>query len=182
GVAEGGGSSRGGAGIPAPLGLGALLGAARLVYRLAGTREPSLHSQGPSPGNLTATGNISNAAISPDGKYIVYAMDEAGKQGLWIRQVAVANSVRLIPASEVEYRGLTFSPDGNYIYYLLNERGSNRRNLYQVPALGGSPTMAKEAVDGPVSFSADGKKMAFVRANREQGEDSLVVADEHGRD
>src|SRR5262249_56093154 len=121
GVAEGGGSSRGGAGIPAPLGLGALLGAARLVYRLAGTREPSLHFQSPSIGKLTATGNISNAAISPDGKYIVYAMDEAGKQGLWVRQVAVANSVRLIPASEIEYRGLTFSHYCNYHYYIPND-------------------------------------------------------------
>src|SRR5262249_2304602 len=84
-----------------------------LVYRLDGRRGTLVHFQSPGIGKLTTTGNITNATISPDGKYIVYAMDEAGKQGLWIRQVAVANSVRLIPASEVEYRGLTFSPDGN---------------------------------------------------------------------
>src|SRR5262249_4318848 len=123
-------SSRPGAWIVAAVSLAVLLLAALLVYRLAGTREPSLHFQSPSLGKLTATGNISNAAISPDGKYIVYAMDGAEKQGLWVRQVAVANSVRLIPASEVEYRGLTFSHDGNYVYYVLNERGNSRRKLY----------------------------------------------------
>jgi Tol biopolymer transport system component/TolB-like protein/Tfp pilus assembly protein PilF len=155
--------------------------ASLLVYRLAGRRESAVHFQNPRIGKLTTTGNITNATISPDGKYIVYAMDEAGKQGLWIRQVAVANSVRLIPAGEVEYRGLCFSKDGDYVYYLLNDRGNKRRRLYQMPALGGSARMINESVDGPVSFSADGERMAFVRTDREQGEDTLMVADDQGK-
>ena len=158
-----------------------IVGVILLVYRFAGRRETHLHFNNPSIGKLTATGNITNATISPDGKYLVYAMDEAGKQGLWIRQVAVANSVRLIPASEVEYRGLSFSQDGDFVYYIQNDRGDKRRRLYQMPALGGSARMINEAVDGPVSFSTDGKKMAFVRTNRELGEDILMMADEQGK-
>jgi Tol biopolymer transport system component len=151
-----------------------------LVYKLASQGQTLIHFQNPAIVKLTTTGNIANATISPDGKYIVYAMDEAGKQGLWIRQVAVTNSVRLIPASEVQYRGLCFSHDGNYVYYVLNDRSNNRRCLYQVPALGGSPRIIKEEVDGPVSFSPDGRRMAFVRNSRQRGEDSLIVADEDG--
>jgi protease II len=151
-----------------------------LLYRLPGPKETAVHFINPSIGKLTTTGNITNATISPDGKYIVYAMDEAGKQGLWIRQVAVANSVRLIPASEVEYRGLSFSQDGDFVYYVQNDRGDRKRRLYQMPALGGSARMINEAVDGPVSFSS-GKEMAFVRTDRERGEDVLVVADEQGK-
>jgi hypothetical protein len=34
--------------------------------------------------NLTGTGRVRAAAISPDGKYVVYANEEAGKQSLWV--------------------------------------------------------------------------------------------------
>src|SRR5262249_25508780 len=36
---------------------------------------------------LTATGKVSTASISPDGKHVVYAVDESGKQSIWIREV-----------------------------------------------------------------------------------------------
>ena len=68
---------------------------------------------------LTASGNVVNAAISRDGKYAAYVMDEVGKQGIWVRQMAVANSIRIVPPAETEYRGLTFSNDGTYVYYVV---------------------------------------------------------------
>jgi DNA-binding winged helix-turn-helix (wHTH) protein len=36
---------------------------------------------------LTATGNVTSAAISPDGKYVAHVISEAGKASLWLRQV-----------------------------------------------------------------------------------------------
>src|SRR5262249_28423120 len=57
----------------------------------------------------------SNVAISPDGRYIVYALREGEKQGLNIRQVATGSDVQILPPEEVMIWGLTFSPDANYI-------------------------------------------------------------------
>ncbi|MGH9838687.1 MAG: hypothetical protein ACREEM_07885 [Blastocatellia bacterium] len=44
------------------------------------------------PAPLTAHGQAVAAAVSPDGKYVVYAKQEPAGQSLWLRQVAVNNS------------------------------------------------------------------------------------------
>ena len=129
---------------------------------------------------VTASGNVVSATISRDGKYAAYVMDEAGKQGVWVRQMAVANSIRIVPPAETEYRGLTFSNDGTYVYYVVPGTSGAAGVLYQVPALGGSVKEVKRGVDSPISFSPDGKKHAFIRSNAEQGEDALMVSGQNG--
>ena len=129
---------------------------------------------------LTASGNVVNAAISRDGKYAAYIMDEVGKQGIWVRQMAVANSIRIVPPAEAEYRGLTFSNDGTYVYYVVPGTNGAAGVLYQVPALGGSVKEVTRGVDSPISFSPDGKQYAFIRSNPSEGEDALMVSDQNG--
>ncbi len=129
---------------------------------------------------LTASGNVVNAAISRDGKYAAYIMDEVGKQGIWVRQMAVANSIRIVPPTETEYRGLTFSNDGTYVYYVVPGANGEAGILYQVPALGGSVKEVARGVDSPISFSPDGKQFAFIRSNPAEGEDTLMVLDQNG--
>ena len=43
---------------------------------------------------LTTNGRARGAAISPDGRYVAYAMEEDNKSGLWVRQVATAAMCR----------------------------------------------------------------------------------------
>ena len=129
---------------------------------------------------LTASGNVVNAAISRDGKYAAYVMDEVGKQGIWVRQMAVANSIRIVPPAETEYRGLTFSHDGTYVYYVVPGTSGGAGVLYQVPALGGSVKEVTRGVDSPISFSPDGKQYAFIRNHASEGEDALMVSDQNG--
>ncbi|MGH9880150.1 MAG: DUF5050 domain-containing protein, partial [Pyrinomonadaceae bacterium] len=129
---------------------------------------------------VTATGNIVDATISPDGKYVACVMTEAGKQGLWVRQTAVANSTRIIPPTESSYRGLTFSKDGNYIYYVFSEANGKDSILSRVPTFGGSVRQVKKDVDSPVSFSPDAKKFTYIRHDADKGEDALMIANEDG--
>ncbi|MDT4955590.1 MAG: eukaryotic-like serine/threonine-protein kinase [Acidobacteriota bacterium] len=151
------------------------------LFRLLSQGRQSPHFQSSNMVKLTTSGNVTSAAISPDGKYAAYAIDEAGKQGLWVRQIAIGNNIRIVAPAEVDYRGLTFSPDGSYVYYVSYERsGTGRGRLYQVPALGGPAREVKQDVDSPVSFSANGKQFAFVREIPDQGEEALVVANEDG--
>jgi eukaryotic-like serine/threonine-protein kinase len=153
-----------------------LLLAAFVVYRFARpTRAPFSSSQ---IEKLTATGNIVDASISPDGKYVSYVIDEASNQGLWVRQTAIANSSRIIPPGAVSYRGLTFSRDGNYVYYVITESKGKHGTLSRVPTFGGSVREVKKDVDSPVSFSPDSKQFAFVRNDADKGEDLLIVANE----
>jgi len=76
-------------------GVAALLIAALAVWQSTGNR-PSTPSEPMSVTRLTSSGKATQAAISPDGKYVVHSMDEAGGWGLWMTQAATAGSVRII--------------------------------------------------------------------------------------
>lgn len=134
---------------------------------------------------LTATGNIANArpAVSPDGKYVAYAvMDSERRSSLWIRQLGAVGSALLVPTDEVEYGGIAFSRDGNYVYYSMKEAPNNPYNLYRIPLLGGSPKKVVEDVDSTVSFSPDGGRVVFRRVFYARREGALIVANADGSD
>ena len=89
---------------------------------------------------LTHSGNAANVAISPDGRYVVYALVEGEKQSLNVRQIATGSDVQILPPDEVVIWGLTFSPDGNYIDLIRSEKNNlNNTYLYRMPVLGGTP-------------------------------------------
>jgi eukaryotic-like serine/threonine-protein kinase len=127
---------------------------------------------------LTVTGRSLGAVISPDGKYVVHILNEAGKQGLWVRQTATSSNVQVVPADEGSFAGVTFSRDGNYVYFVKGEKGATIRSLYQVPVLGGTPKRMIDDVDSAISFAPDGKRFAFVRHS--SGESALIIVNADG--
>ena len=123
---------------------------------------------------LTTTGKVTDAAISPDGKYVVYVVVDGEKQSVWLRQVSPYSDVQIIPPAQVNYYpGLTFSPDGNYIYYGVWENETN--SLYQIPVLGGAKRKLITDFDSVISFSPDGKQFAFLRGYADTRESALFV-------
>ena len=129
---------------------------------------------------VTSTGNVTRATISPDGKYAVHVVQEAGKQGLWIRQIATGSNVNVLAPAEATYLGLTFSKDGNYIYYVRRDGAGSTGTVYQMPTLGGSSRKIVTGVGGPVTLAPDGRQLAFVRTDYTRGESELVVAEMDG--
>jgi serine/threonine protein kinase/Tol biopolymer transport system component len=129
---------------------------------------------------LTNTGKSRMAAISPDGKYVVHVIEDAGKQSLWVRQVTTANNVQIVPPAETLYFGMTFSADGNYVYYVTANKNESQAILYQVPVLGGTPRKLVEDIDVPVALSPDGSQLAYARFSPSKGTDDLVVAKADG--
>jgi len=129
---------------------------------------------------LTNTGKSRVAAISPDGKYVVHVIEDAGKQSLWVRQVTTANNVQIVPPAETTYFGMTFSADGNYVYYVTANKNESQAFLYQVPVLGGTPRKLVEDIDVPVALSPDGSQLAYSRFAPSKGTDDLVVAKADG--
>ena len=131
---------------------------------------------------LTTNGNSLMAAISPDGKYVAYVINEAGKQSLWLRQVAINSNAQMIPPREGRYLGVAFAPDGDFIYFAY--AGSDRNDagqIYKLPVLGiGAVATRVEKSDGLPTTSHDGKRIAFIRYDRNNQTDSLVIANADG--
>jgi Tol biopolymer transport system component len=129
---------------------------------------------------LTSTGKVTRAAVSPDGRYAVHVVDDAGKQGLWFRQIATGSNVNVLPPAEVNYLGLTFSKDGTYVYYVRREAAGAKGVVYQMPTLGQSSRKILQGADGAVTLSPDGRQLAFVRYDFSRGESALIVANVDG--
>jgi eukaryotic-like serine/threonine-protein kinase len=125
---------------------------------------------------LVDTGNVIDANISPDGKYVVYATEKGDQQSLWVSQIASGSKLQLVPPSAVRYLGSTFSPDGNFVYSVVFEKERNYGVLYQVPVLGGVWRRIIEDLDSPISFSPDGGQFTFIRGYPHLKETRLFVA------
>ena len=81
-----------------------------------------------------------------------------------------------MPLEPVQYVGVRFSPDGNYLYFVRGEPGQALKFLYRAPVLGGTPQKLVTDVDTNITFSPDGRSLAyFVNNNPELGKFRLVI-------
>jgi len=135
---------------------------------------------------LTAEGNVSRAALSPDGKYLAFtAIHPNGDSSMFVRQIENSATVQILPPQSAAIIGLTFSPDGNQIYYVTYEKDSSTThivgNLYSIPMLGGTPKAILRDLDSTAAISPDGKQIAFIRFSAEDKKAHLVTASIDGK-
>ena len=130
---------------------------------------------------LSSSGDVQSARISKDGRYFAYVSEKNGRFSLWVRQTAVANAVQIIAPQPYQISGLTFTPDGNYLDYLLFE-DVPRRGIYQIPVLGGPPRPLVSNAYSGVTFSPDGRRIAFARISPDGTQEYLTLASVDGRD
>jgi eukaryotic-like serine/threonine-protein kinase len=125
---------------------------------------------------VTETGKARLVALSPDGKYILSVVDDKGQQSLWLRNVPTNSNTQVMPPEPVLYLGVRFSPDGNYLYFVRGEPGQALKYLYRAPVLGGTPQKLVTDVDTNITFSPDGRSLAYVVMNNpELGKLRLVI-------
>jgi eukaryotic-like serine/threonine-protein kinase len=130
---------------------------------------------------ITNTGKVVAAAISPDGKFILNVQNDNGLESLWLRNVATGSDTQIIAPSASRRRNPSFSPDGNYIYFIQNN--GDGKDLFRMPVLGGTSQLVAKDVDGDVTFSPDGRQIAYVRGNNPvAGEFQLMSANLDGTD
>ncbi len=156
--------------------IGALLVGPRVMTRFQGEKEEPSTFHSMTMTALTGSGKVRKAAIAPSGKIVVQAVEEAGRQSLWVRQVATGSDVQIVPPG-TPFEGIALTPDGEYVYYTRSERELRLYSLlYQVPVLGGTPRKLIFDVDTPVAFSPDGSEIAFGRGYPETGESAIIIA------
>ncbi|MGA2416817.1 MAG: protein kinase [Candidatus Sulfotelmatobacter sp.] len=130
-----------------------------------------LHRAVPTPFQNFTIAQVTNSnkalatAISADGKYLLTVTSDKGLNSLWLRNVATASDTQIVPPSAT-IPNLAFSPDGNYVYFRKAENSINSDfNIYRTPVLGGTPQAVVRDVDSAFSFSPDGARLAYFRAN-----------------
>jgi serine/threonine protein kinase len=131
--------------------------------------------------NVSNNGHISQAAISPDGKYLLQALEEKGMQSLWLHHIPTGSNKIVVDPTATQYGGLTFSPDGNYIYFVRrDEQEEEFSQLYSAPVLGGTPKVLVKDIDSPISFSPDGQRFVFLRELHDSPNWDMLIAKSDG--
>ena len=131
--------------------------------------------------NISNNGHIVQAAISPDGKYLLQALEEKGLQSLWLHHIPTETNKEVVEPAATRYESLRFSPDGNYIYYLRREESEEALSvLYRASVLGGTPQVLIKDVDSPVTFSPDGAHFSFLRQMHDSPNWDLLMAKNDG--
>src|SRR5688572_20909726 len=125
---------------------------------------------------------LGGTTISPDGKFVVFWTHAGpGKWSIWLRQVSTNSLQRIWGPFDGDYSGSTLSRNGEMLYFVSTDKANPQGALFQIPILGGvPPRRILEWVSSPVTFSPDEEEIAFVRADRNKGETSLVAANADG--
>jgi serine/threonine protein kinase/dipeptidyl aminopeptidase/acylaminoacyl peptidase len=130
-----------------------------------------------SPARLTFEGNVQSATLSSDGKYLAYVAGPDGGESLHIRQISTGSETESsrLPSPCI---GITFSPGNNSVFYVLKDRHDELGRLYRMGLTSTVPRLILENIDGPVTFSPDGRQFAYLlrREEKTRATDSIMLA------
>ena len=130
---------------------------------------------------VTQNGKIREMAISPDGRYVTYALREGQTQSLWIRELRSGNELQLLAPDTVNFPGLAFSPDGAWVYFNRSEKTNPTYGyLCRMPSAGGPVEQLIRDADSPVSFSPDGQQFVYTRGYPRRDFTEVRIADRDG--
>jgi Tol biopolymer transport system component len=119
----------------------------------------------------SAPGWESEAAISPDGRFVAYSGNVAGVADIWIVD-ARGGEPRRLTASPARDRHPAWFPDGSALAFVSDHE--DQAAVWTVPRAGGAPVLLLANADEP-AISPDGTRLAFVRPG-DRGEGRIFVA------
>jgi eukaryotic-like serine/threonine-protein kinase len=130
---------------------------------------------------LTATGDTIDAVISPDGKHLAHIEAIGQAQALWVLDIESGQDTKIFDLPDFSSFGIRFSPDGGSIYLTGRGKGLSNGRLFVVARSGGTPRAVLSGIVTPVTFSPDGRQIAFLREQYpDQDSSALMIADADG--
>ncbi len=152
------------------------------VYSMLRGGKAAIPFQNYTISQITDNAKSQAAAISPDGKYILSVVVDAGKSSLWLRHVSTNSDTQIIAPAEAFYLDFDFSPDGDYFCFRKPRTSAlDYFDLYRATVLGGNPQVIVRDIDSNAAFSPDGKHIAYERSNDpEVGKFQLLMANSDG--
>jgi len=137
---------------------------AALKTDLVGGREPQKSAAEVIVTPLTSGENVTQTTISHDGKHFAYSDYDGNDCRLILQATDRSSRSEIISRFPGQIQNLSFTPDDMEIYFVISGKSADDDGLYKISVNGGSPLKVLQTVTSPVSFSADGSKMVFVRS------------------
>jgi len=106
---------------------------------------------------LTSTGDLTNAVISPDGTLLAFHRGDS----VFLKDILTEKEIKLEIPNIKSFDSLKFSPDGNFIYFRNGVTTGARAEIFKASRFGGEPQSVVEKAWGSFSLSPDGKKIAY---------------------
>jgi DNA-binding winged helix-turn-helix (wHTH) protein/Tol biopolymer transport system component len=157
------------------IGFVALLAVVWLAFGLLRQREEWQPAK-----RLTNSGSVRDLALSPDGRFLVYAFHSGSEDSLRRRELATQKDIELLPAGSA-FHGLTFSNDGGQLYLLRSDPNDfGFKQLYAMSASGGEARKLVSDVDSPVSFSPNGDQLVYEHCLQPRNDIDLIIAGPNG--
>lgn len=139
----------------------------KIIYENNETESTELWQTGPNGDEkkqLTVNDSFERSPVtSPDGRYIAYVSAlRNGQQNIWRMDADGGNQMPLTNGEGGEVFP-AFTPDSKMVVYNSMQDGS----LWQVPVEGGEPRQISKEKIKRISFSPDGKRIAYFGFDRE---------------
>jgi Tol biopolymer transport system component len=128
-------------------------------------------------------GSETDAAISPDGKFVGFLADRGEGRDLWVGQAGGGEFLNLTkgryPDLEAPYIQKTgFTADGSHVWFSTPRRGGQTQGMLFIPTIGGAPRpLLSGAVEA--AWSPDGKRVVY---HTPEPGDPLYLAERDGGD
>jgi dipeptidyl aminopeptidase/acylaminoacyl peptidase len=113
------------------------------------------------PEQLAEVVDITEIALSPDGRTLAFVTDRSGEPELWVVPAAGGEPRQLTSLHE-QAQSPRFSPDGATIWFVSDRGGDERTDVFRVPVTGGEPARLRETPTAEWSpdVAPDGRTLA----------------------